>query len=359
MSGNTHGATHIEARSLRCKERQRLQSIIPLSTPFAIYIDPANACNFHCTFCPTAYPDLLKKVGRPKGLMKMELFRKIVEDLKEFDKRLKIANLYKDGEPLLNRDFPEMVRYLKDADVVDRIWTKTNGALLKPELNEKLANCGLDMICISVEAVSSEGYKQVAGANIDYVTFKQNVRDLYERTKTTKLYVKIADTGLSELEARQFFDDFQSTCSYISIEKLMGWSNSSVKDFRLGTRSDTYDGLPLTPKLVCPYPFYTLAVNFDGSVSLCCADWAHDTVVGNAATESLRQIWEGERLYEFRKMMLEGRRNSNRACGDCHYIQVAPDNIDAHRGELLERIRRQHQASSEITLPDEGSGSKE
>ena len=64
-------------------------------------------------------------------------------------------------------------------------------------------------------------------------------------------------------------------------------------------------------------------------------------------------------MCEFRKMMLEGRRTSNRACGDCHYIQVAPDNIDAYRGEVLESIRKQHGAPSEVSLPDEGSGGKE
>ncbi len=120
----------------------------------------------------------------------------------------------------------------------------------------------------------------------------------------------------------------------------MGWSNSGVKDFTLGTHPDTYDGLPFTPKDVCPYPFYVLAVNADGSVSLCGNDWSQKTVVGDVNRESLSSIWEGEALYRFRRMMLEGRRRENQACGECYYLQIVPDNLDGHRAILLEKLAR-------------------
>ena len=35
--------------------RTPLETVISLSTPFVIFVDPASACNFKCTFCP---PDI-------------------------------------------------------------------------------------------------------------------------------------------------------------------------------------------------------------------------------------------------------------------------------------------------------------
>lgn len=331
----------IEAKDLRCQDRLPLQDLIPLPTPFVVYIDPTNKCNFRCEFCPTSDKALLRKVGRPAATMSMELFMKAVDDLKAFPSKLKLASIYKDGEPLMNPHFPEMVRYLKDAEVAERIWTKTNGSTLNPELNQRLIDSGLDMICISVEAVSAEGYLKVAKARIDYERFRENVADLFARRKECEIYIKIADSGFSKEEIEKFYSDFAPMSTKIAVEKLMGWSFSDIKDFTLGTKPDTYDGLPLIQKKVCAYPFYVLAINADGSVSLCGNDWAHGTVVGNIGTQSLQEIWHGEALYNFRKTMLEDRRKEIPACASCYYLQIVPDNLDPYRDNLLKQLDKQ------------------
>lgn len=343
---NTPTSQRIEAKDLRCKERLPLQDVIPLPMPLVVYIDPTNKCNFRCEFCPTSDKALLRQVGRPAATMSMELFRKVVDDLKRFPSKLKLASIYKDGEPLMNPAFPEMVRYLKEADVAERIWTKTNGSALEPELNQRLIDAGLDMICISVEAVSAEGYQKIAKARIDYERFRANVQDLFERRGNCEIYIKIADSGLSKEEIDKFYRDFEPMSTKIAIEKLMGWSFSDIKDFTLGTKPDTYDGLPLIQKKVCAYPFYVMAVNADGSVSLCGNDWAHGTVVGNVKQQSLQEIWHGEALFEFRKTMLEDRRKEIQACASCYYLQIVPDNIDPYRQELLERLQH-HRTTKE------------
>lgn len=330
----------IEAKELRAQNRQKLEDIIPIDTPFAIYIEPTNLCNFQCIFCPTGDRELLKQVNRPSGSMDYELYKKIVKDLKQFKNKIKLANLYKDGEPLVHKQFPDMIKYLKDADVVERIWTKTNGALLNPELNSKIIEAGMDLMCISVESVSAEGYLKVANVKIDYEKFKDNIGDFFSKRGQCKLYIKIADTQLTEDEMAKFYSDFEHISDYVGIEKLMGWSYSDIKDFTLGTNPDTYDGLPLIPKEVCVYPFYIMAINFNGTVSVCGNDWSHNTTVGDCNIKSLKEIWEGEELYKFQKMHLECRRNENKACATCYYLQIVPDNIDQYREKILERVKR-------------------
>lgn len=328
----------IQAKELRCKKREVLQDVIPLPAPYVVYIDPTNACNFKCSFCPTSDRELLRKVDRKISLLRFETYKRILKELKEFETRFRLINFYKDGEPLLNKRLPEMIAMMRDADITDRIWTKTNGALLNPELNQRLIDAGLNHICISVEGVDEEGYKRVADVDIDYQAFRDNIADLHQRSGNCEIYVKIADSGLSPEQIEKFYADFEPISDKIAVEKLMGWSLSDIKDFTLGTNPDTYDGGQFEDKEVCAYPFYVLAINATGLVSVCGNDWAQKALAGDNQQMTLKEIWQGEQLYQLRRDHLELNRSKIEACADCYYLKIVPDNIDPHRKEILERI---------------------
>lgn len=328
----------IQGKDIRVAERQKLEEVIPLDMPYVLFIEPTNLCNMHCQFCPTGDKNLKKM--RPNGSMSWETYCKIITDIEEFGKKLKRINFYKDGESLINKNFCGMVKLAKEKEVSESLWLKTNGLLLNPGLNQKLVDSGLDMIGISVTHITKEGYKRISDVTIDYEKFKENIRDLYNRRNSCKIYLKIADTGLSQSDKDVFYNDFGGISDYIAVEGLHGWSMSDVKDFTMGIKSNTFDGIPLTQKIVCPWPFYELAVNWNGSVSMCNEDWAHGTIVGDINKETLKEIWGGKRLYEMQKMMLEGRRSENKVCDNCFYLTCAPDNIDEYRFQILEKINR-------------------
>ena len=113
--------------------RTALETVIPLATPFVVFTDPASSCNFKCTFCPTGHRDMIAETGRFQGVMKLEVFQKIVDDLGEFDKPIKVLRMYKDGEPFLNKRLAEMVAYARKSKRIDYIDTTTNGTFLTPE----------------------------------------------------------------------------------------------------------------------------------------------------------------------------------------------------------------------------------
>lgn len=328
--------TIIQGKDIRVTERQKLEDVIPLDMPYVLFIEPTNLCNMRCQFCPTG-DESLKKL-RPNGSMRWETYCKVITDIEDFGKKLKRINFYKDGESLVNKDFCKMVKLAKDKEISESLWLKTNGLLLNSELNQKLIDSGLDMIGISVTHITKEGYKRISDVDIDYEKYKANIRDLYNRRDNCKIYIKIADTGLSQSDKDKFYNDFGKFSDYVAVEGLHGWSMSDVKDFTLGTKPETFDGLPFTQKIVCPWSFYELAINWNGSVSLCNEDWVHGTIVGDINKETLKEIWNGNRLYEMQKMMLEGRRSENKVCDKCFYLACAPDNIDQYRSQVLKKI---------------------
>src|SRR5205085_5097362 len=128
--------------SARITEREKLQDVVPIEAPYQLVIDTTNLCNFRCAFCPTSDKELLKQVERPSGYMPYELFCKIVDDCKEFNNRIRRIDFGKDGEPLLHKQFGDMIRYAKAANVTDLIGVATNAALLTHDKADELVDAG-------------------------------------------------------------------------------------------------------------------------------------------------------------------------------------------------------------------------
>ena len=144
---------------------------------------------------------------------------------------------------------------------------KTNGLLLNPEDNQRLIESGLDMIGVSINAVSGDGYLKVTKTKLDYEKLVAGVTNLCERARGTqvRVLVKIANSGFSPDEIRKFYDDF-SAAELLSVEQLHGWAGSDEKDWTLGTNPTTFEGGALVDKIACPLPFFMLAVNWNGTV---------------------------------------------------------------------------------------------
>ncbi len=337
----------IKKTLLKLYPGRHLYSFLPADFPLTIHIDPCNVCNFKCIFCPTADNGLLKEVNRKSSMMKEELFRKVINDLSILLKRKKFAidciHLYKDGEPLLNPFFCDMVRYARRSGVARVLSTTTNGSQITEKLASEIVTCGLDNIRISIEHVNNDGYRDICRSDHSYDEILQKVRLLYDTKKKQKsklnILVKITDTGLSSKELKKFHNDFRPFCDYTRVDSLMGWSDSSRKDFTLGKSPKTgMDGSTrLHNQIVCPDPFSKLSVNSDGTVSVCCVDWSHGLVVGNACENSIEEIWNGEQLKEIRRLHITGNRSQIPVCRNCQYVNGTPaaSDLDSYRKRLL------------------------
>ncbi len=315
-------------------QRTPLERVIPLSTPYTVFIDPCGACNFTCNFCPCNMSNY-RDQDRHK-IMSFELFKKIVDDMKEFDRKIKVVNLFSFGEPLLNKQFPDMVRYLKNQDVCDEIRTISNGSLLNPKLNQVLVESGLDFIRISVEALSTEGYKLISGVNIDFDEFIENIRDLYHRSRgKLQIQAKIVNSSLkSEENVQRFFDIFTPIADYVNIEDIKyDWSEFAEINYPDDSIRvhDTHCGGE-----VCARPLIHMVIHSNGEVGACCTDWKFKTVYGDVKTQSLKQIWNSEKLRQFQIMHLAKKRNELDFCRTC--TLKSDDNIDDVSEIILDKL---------------------
>lgn len=306
-----------------------LSSVIPVSTPYLVYIDPSSKCNIKCNFCFHSLSDnYLKQNGFKQGIMDYELFVKIVSQFKEFPDKVKSFKLCGLGEPLLNKRLPEMIAHAKKQGIAERLVIVTNGILLNPELNLKLIDAGLDDLVISVEGVSQDKYKKIANINLNYDKFLANIRHFYENRNNCKVYTKLAHTGLGEKgeqEYHEIFDDITDTAyvEYLT-ELYQGVDYSNI----IEDTSINQIGERIEKKVeVCFLPFLNLTVNVSGKVSPCIFDYKENIVVGDVNKDSLVDIWNSKRLNKFRLMHLKKKRDDHPDCAACQWLSICGDSI--------------------------------
>lgn len=333
--------------------RQILKDILPLEKPFTIFIEPSNSCNFRCLQCPHGLDDYEEKAG-PIGNMSEEVFSKLLNDMiewkKDFNEKylLKVIRLYLEGEPLINPRYCEMLRQLKENNIAERIELVTNGSLLSKEICEKLVEYGLDYITISIYSVIEEKNKHITRSDItptqirDNIKYLRKIRD--EKNKATPfIYVKIIDT-YNEEENNTFKQYYEGISDEACIEKPMNWNNPDEGDF-IGklydedsqkVREDMNNRLKY--RKACPFPFHTLSIKTNGDVLVCCVDWIRGTNVGNIMESSLKDIWNGDKLFQLRKLHIEGQRSQNKSCNGCElFFKLSEeDNIDEVKLEQIE-----------------------
>lgn len=334
--------------NLVCQERHKLEEVLPLRTPYSINIDPCNICNFKCQFC--AIQSSGEALSFQKQMMPLSLFEKIVDDLSAFPDKLKVLGIVGNGEPLLNPDFTQMVRYAKDRGVAYLIETNTNGSKLNPELNQSIIDSGLDRIRISVEAVDADGYWEIAGAKIDFEEFIANIKDLHERSIQAggccEVYIKTVDAAVETAEKEErFYRLFEGVCDKIFIDHVIPlWSGWDGINGRFDIQNAGVHGQRLQPVRVCPYPFYSLCVAPDGIVILCCADWKRELIIGDLKKQTMTEIWNGEKLTAFWTGMLSGRKDQYSMCRTCQLpMYDCNDDIDPYAEDILRKIQAQRE----------------
>lgn len=334
----------IKRPKVEARQRTRLENVIPLYSPFSIQIDVCSACNFRCSFCVHSDDNAVKKSGVKFGLMDYGLFMKIIDDMKTVwggVHKVKKLRLFQIGEPLLHPQLPEMIRYAKKADIAECIELTSNGSLLTNELSNKIINAGLDILNISINGINADQYNNVCNVKLDFDTFYNNIKYFYENKKDCKLYLKYSDIGFSEKDKKCFYDKFGDACDEIFVETISStlWQDTNINQKITNQHKGTY-GQKLVNKKVCPFIFTTLIINNEGLAHLCCVDWKSEYILGDCKTESIVDIWHGDKLKSYQKTHLSMNKDSIPICRKCESLSANnPDNIDDYAEEILERIK--------------------
>ncbi len=286
------------------QRRESLAALLPLAFPISLNIESTNLCNLQCFFCPR------EESSKGIGSMEFELFCKIIDECAE-QGPLKLINLHKDGEPLAHPRIYDMVRYIADKGAAEDFGFTSNGILFDETREAKLLDAGINKIGFSIDATSEDSYERAKGRRKYGVVVKNVRRFLENKPAHVNVAVKFISMKENRGEEEEFIAMWQDSGAELIINEYHDWSGS--------VRDSSLHGIQPLSENACENPFYSLSVNWDGTVSICCVDWDSQSVVGDAHEQSLGDIWRGERLRLIREMHLQGRACEVGACDGCTY----------------------------------------
>ncbi len=135
-----------------------------LSRPLrALRISVTDRCNFRCPYCMPRevfgadYPFL----DRKEILRFEEIERLVTIFVAQGVRKVRLTG----GEPLLRKDFPDLVARLARIPGIEDLALTTNGALL-PELAKPLKEAGLQRLTVSLDTLDSARFKKLCDSEI-------------------------------------------------------------------------------------------------------------------------------------------------------------------------------------------------
>lgn len=294
--------------TLTCLKPEVIKARINLDFPLVLNIESTNDCNAHCFYCPRK----IMIADKGTNYMSMETYKSIIDQIPK-DKKLIMINYHKDGESLLHKELPEMIRYAKEKDVSKILHINTNGTLINTKTGRGIIESGIDDITVSIDASREETYyklKKLKG----FKKLEENVRKaIAHRDKigsTTKIRVKIMEFGdVKRDEVLEFIDKWTNVADEVQVTGTHDWSGA-IEEMDV-TDEQTPDRFP------CALLWYMLAINSNGEVSPCSVDWDYSGSLGNIHKNTIKEIWNGDRIREVRKNHLNGVWNDPKVCGDC------------------------------------------
>lgn len=252
----------------------------PLPFPRMVDMELCNVCNFKCKMCPIGQG----VVKRKKGFMTGNVFYKILNELAEYKTPVRFIRW---GEPTLHPELYHWIKKVKEKGLLCHI--NTNGFLLDAD---RICETGLDSIKFSFQGGNKVEYEIWRG--IDY--YDELCRKIkFLSTLPNRPFI-IAGTTLTENE-NNFFVIPGADRMWIG----------RTKD--LTRRPEEYGE--------CPEVFDKLSVNFDGTVSACCSDFDNEMLIGDTEEQTLKEIWEGEKLDYYRRELADYRHSELPRCKFC------------------------------------------
>jgi MoaA/NifB/PqqE/SkfB family radical SAM enzyme len=326
------------------------EGAIAESDPVCLYLETTNRCNLLCTTCPRTYETL-----EPPADMSWALFTRIVDQLPNIARVV----LHGVGEPMMVKELPRMIRYLKDRSVY--VLFNTNGTLLNAKKGRELVDTGLDELRVSLDAADAQSFVKVRGKDF-FNRIVRNVRgftDMQAREGLEHPSVSLWLTGLKEtvaqlpafvrvaheigvkevyLQRLVFFDSDaiglarpdQALFERLTLEEAghLEEAERLAKSFgiRFSASGATEPGASLkrsteeSPWSLCRRPWTVMYFTANGRALPCCIapfsqQGYENYTLGNATQQTLQEIWNGPAYRRFREALRSN--TPARCCANC------------------------------------------
>lgn len=315
------------------------------SGPRMLDLVPSHRCNLRCVGC-------VHYDNEGPGDLSLGFFKSILKESAPWVVQYRFCSL---GEPLMNRDMPEILELAARAGVGCNLMT--NGTLLTPELAEHLmVRARLDILTFSIDGATAETcerlrrglkFDKLMGAvssvvdakrrhGVDHPVIQANTIAMKDNIEELPDLVRLAGrSGIEDLNVH-----------FLTVEGETGFASSMFDDpsrqkrifdeaARVGQELGVVLHLPPdiddeTFRQRCYLPWDTLIIDTDGTARMCYFSWEES--VGNVVEDGgIRAVWNNA-IYQAVRGTIETRCPFYKYCAHCGY-RVGYSRREAHEGK--------------------------
>ena len=300
---------------------QLLNKPIQWGYPVSISFEPTTSCNLRCPECPSG----LRAFTRPTGMLQKDFFIRTID---EIHKELLYLIFYFQGEPYLNPDFLDMVKYASGKGIYTA--TSTNAHYLNDAAAKRTIESGLDRLIISIDGTTQDVYKQYrVGGHLDKVIegAKNIVKWKKElNSKTPFIFFQFLVVKPNEHQ----IEDIKKLAKEVGVNEVR-FKTAQVYDYEtdpnnLITTIDKFsrykkdENGTYKPKNKltnrCWKMQHANVITWDGLVVPCCFDKDAMHQLGNLKNQSFKEVWNNDNYKQFRNQLMKSRKNID-ICANC------------------------------------------
>ena len=293
-------------------------------SPLFVSVEPAAVCQLRCPACPVGLRHVETSKSRDlERTMSLDTWHRILAEIRD---TALIVQFYFQGEPLLNKDLPQMIKEAHEAGLYTIV--STNAQAMTQDLAQVLVASGLDRIIVSMDGLSDETYnayriggslektKQALGflrkakEKIQISNFKFQIELQCLRLKTNEHEWAQFKRQYKTLGADRLVFKTAQLYDYTHGHPLMP-SDKRYSRYVLG-KDGVYHRRPLHKG--CFRVWSGAVVTTKGEVLPCCYDKSHAHAYGNIMELSLKDLFGNEKATIFRKAALN---EQPQICQEC------------------------------------------
>jgi len=327
MSILSHSTPRKLVNLLAIELQRKIHRTKVVGYPYLLIFDTGNICNLRCPLCPTG----TGSVKRKKQLVKFTDFRKIFDRLCPY---LFEVILHNWGEPFLNPDIFEMIRYSRRRNVQTSLSTNLNIADFDAEA---VVKSGLEYFIVSLDGVTQDIYARYrVGGDVELVF--ENLRKIIAKKKELNRKTPFVEWQFIVMKHNcAQIDDALRISKEIGVDLLrfipVGISFHAENKKALaeewfpyipkepGYRQDAFLQKPVAGG--CFYLYRSVTVNPVGAVSPCCAVYNEADDFGNMLDADFADVWNNRLYQNARALYNKGRSHkAETICRNCGIFEI-------------------------------------
>jgi len=270
--------------------------------PTNFSVETVLGCNLKCVECAVG----AGLIERKHGSMNIASFKSIMNKIAKY---CKLLYLHIWGEPLLNKDILDIIRY---AEQFTRTHISTNANMIDKEFAKDIVDSGVSHLMVSIDGATQETYAIYRrGGKLEKAMLGLTHLVYYSVLRKKDLsYIMpqfcVFDHNKHEME------QFLTLCQNMGLRPFFKppflrdgsrLKKSGIKKYERNISEN--DAERRTNMAACPMdnaPYILL----DGSVVACCFDHNGVTAFGNIFTDSFETIWSNDKYVRFRENVKTG-----------------------------------------------------